>query len=373
MPHSKARGNDIRGQTLVTGCHTARITDLLPMPAGYFRLVLELLGTTASRRQALLEGTGIAPGAAARIGDEVTAGQQLRQIRNANRIGPAGWGLSVGAHFRSETHGYLGHAAVSAPTVGEGLEVVARFTQVRNPCLEAVGERRGREFRLALGPRCELLEEERLPLVEAYFLSVQAILESLLPREPEGGRVEIVGRPSYADRYRDAFHVPVRFGGAEDAFVIPAEWLDRASPLADPEVYEASLRRLEDLAERLSGGRFVGARVAHLLASGGDAGLPLGTVARRLGLSPRTLIRRLAASELSYRELRDAHRCRRARYLLGSTELSMSEIAGRLGYGDASNLGRACHRWFGRSPATARAALREPERGGLGRPAADLE
>jgi AraC-like DNA-binding protein len=67
--------------------------------------------------------------------------------------------------------------------------------------------------------------------------------------------------------------------------------------------------------------------------------------------SKRTLIRRLGEAGTTYRELRDAHRRKLA-----------AEIAYRLGYEDASNFGKACHRWFGRSPGSLRKRLRQRPR-----------
>lgn len=336
-----------------------RITDRLPMQAGYFKLITELVGTTPLRRRALLEGTGIDPDAPESMPAEITAGQQLRQVRNAHRLMPAGWGLAVGARFLAETHGPLGFGAVSAPTLGAALNLVERFTSVRNPNFASVSERRDEEHRLVFRPRFELLEEERLPLVETYFLSVQAIAEAVLARRLDRGRVEIIGRPAHWRLYRDYFHMEVRFEAEQDALTLPIELLARLSPLADREMFEASVRRLEQLEERLSGDGLVAARVVDLLASSSDAGLAMKAVAKRLGVSPRTLFRRLDDSGVSYRELRDAHRRRRAEALLTTTALTMGEIAARLGYEDASNFARACHRWFGCAPGAYRNRLQQ--------------
>ena len=221
------------------------------MPSSYLKLLFNLIGTTPARRQALLEGTGITVETFDRLGDVLTLGQQLRQLRNVNRLMPAGWGLAVGARLQPSTQGALGFGAVSAPTLGAALELVERYAHVRNPSFDAVGHREGERYRLALRARCELLEEERVPLRETSLLSFQAIIESVLSRELDRGHVEIAGRPGHAALYRDYFHVGVRFDAGEDAFVIPVDWLDRRSPLADPEMFESSARKLEELAERL--------------------------------------------------------------------------------------------------------------------------
>lgn len=98
------------------------------------------------------------------------------------------------------------------------------------------------------------------------------------------------------------------------------------------------------------------------MASGGHGGRSLEEVAKRLAVSPRTLIRRLAEAGTTYRELRDAHRRKRASELLSDTSLTAAEVAFRLGYEDASNFGKACQRWFGCSPGALQRRLRERSR-----------
>jgi AraC-like DNA-binding protein len=56
------------------------------------------------------------------------------------------------------------------------------------------------------------------------------------------------------------------------------------------------------------------------------------------------------------------HRRRLAIELLADSSLTAAEIAYRLGYEDASNFGKACHRWFKRSPGALRKQRREKPR-----------
>lgn len=98
------------------------------------------------------------------------------------------------------------------------------------------------------------------------------------------------------------------------------------------------------------------------MASGGQGGRSLDEVAKRLAVSTRTLIRRLREAGTTYRELRDAHRRTLAMELLSDTAFTTAEVAYRLGFEDASNFGKACHRWFGCAPGTLRKQLRERPR-----------
>ena len=348
-------------QSLVIWCQPMdRFADRLPVPASYFELVLRQFGTTGFLRDQLLAGTGVGVEKLSEPGAEITLGQQLQQLRNLNRLLPGGWALSVGASFHASTHGPLGFAAVSAATLGDALDLVARFFQVRHPSHRANGELVGGEYRLALTAQTALLDEERLPIAEIFLLSVQTLIEAILARPFSDGRFELdYPAPAWAHLYPRVFHAEIRFAAPRTALIVPAALLGLHSPLADPMTIAAALPTLEALARRIDGLDFTAARVEQLLTQAGDTSLPLADSAKRIGLSRRSLIRRLHEAGTSYRELRDLHRMRRAETLLRDGTQSMAEIGYRLGYGDTANFSRACRRWFGASPSILRQRLRE--------------
>ena len=328
-----------------------RLTENLPMPAGYFDLTLRQLGTTPQAAAALLDGTGVSPAHLAEPDAEITLGQQLRQLRNASRTFPPGWALGIGRAFQPSTHGPVGVAAVSAPTLGAALDVLQRFCHVRHPSYRARARQQGTEFRLELEECCALLEEERLPLIEMFLLSFQGIVEAVLGRPMTEGCFEIaLPAPSYAGCYRDYFHAEVQFDARATAIVIPAEWRKLRCPFADRAMYAAASTTLIALARRLDGLDYTAARVEQLMTTNGDPGLPLAEAALLLGVSRRTLGRRLQEAGTTYEFLRDSHRRQRAEALLRERSLTATEVASRLGYADPANFARACRRWFGSSP-----------------------
>jgi AraC-like DNA-binding protein len=84
--------------------------------------------------------------------------------------------------------------------------------------------------------------------------------------------------------------------------------------------------------------------------------------ARSLGLSPRSLQRRLAALGTSYERQLDDWRHRSARQALAVGETPIQTIARGLGYADAAHFIRAFHRWERSSPAAWRKARRADPR-----------
>src|ERR1700687_1688154 len=110
-----------------------RALERLPMTMGYFRLVLRRFGNTPARRRALLEGTGVSERQLRDRGAEITLFQQVRQVENVTREFGEGWPLTAPELWHHSSHGALGAAALSAPTLGAGLKVLERYSRGRGP------------------------------------------------------------------------------------------------------------------------------------------------------------------------------------------------------------------------------------------------
>lgn len=87
--------------------------------------------------------------------------------------------------------------------------------------------------------------------------------------------------------------------------------------------------------------------------------IKLAVTARKLGMSPRTLQRRLKFCGLDFEELLDETRRGEALRLIAEEGHTMTEIAFRLGYSDPAHFTRAFRRWTGESPTRFRAVPQE--------------
>ena len=90
-----------------------------------------------------------------------------------------------------------------------------------------------------------------------------------------------------------------------------------------------------------------------------DCSARIEPVARALGCSRQTLYRRLKAEGLTFEQVLDDLRRRRALKLIRDPALAVKEIAYRLGFSDPAAFSRAFKRWTGKSPR----ALREAQAG----------
>lgn len=122
------------------------------------------------------------------------------------------------------------------------------------------------------------------------------------------------------------------------------------------EVFEPALRRrMADAGQSRSTREQVEVALFELLPSGRTE---MKDIAKELGLSPRTLQRRLAAEDTTWLAVLGQTRERLARHYLSNTKMNLAEVSFLLGFEDPNSLFRAFHRWTGTTPEAWRAEAR---------------
>jgi AraC-like DNA-binding protein len=168
---------------------------------------------------------------------------------------------------------------------------------------------------------------------------------------PMAVRMRWAGSAS-SNRFDEFFGCRVMFGNSEDAMVFPSDAM--RLPLLDstPELTEVFESYAAAVIERMtSESAFIEAAREALSQSLLSEGPSEAAVARRLGLSVRTLRRRLAEFQLSFRSLRKEVLRHRAEQLLRGSRLPISEVSYLLGYSEPASFHRAFRRWTGCTPA----------------------
>ncbi|WP_109109097.1 AraC family transcriptional regulator [Azospirillum sp. TSO35-2] len=189
-------------------------------------------------------------------------------------------------------------------------------------------------------------------LTDATFVSIVELGRRgtgarLVPR-----RVEFTRPDDGGGVHRDYFGCPIRFGAGRNALVLDAADLDRPFPGHNPELLDilnpALASALSELEARSSTGEQVKIMLKRILASGRPE---IADVARELGLSERTLQRRITGEGKTFRQLLVEARQDLVRQLLQDPSVEISEVAFLLGYEDANSFYRAFRSWEGTTPA----------------------
>jgi AraC-like DNA-binding protein len=160
------------------------------------------------------------------------------------------------------------------------------------------------------------------------------------------------GAPADAEAVQAAFGVPIRFGQSINRIIFSTPILDRVLPASAQAMAPFLERHLLDLARTgPTANDTVAGQAGFVVASRlGSGSVALGRVAREMGLSPRTLQRRLEQERVTFRDIVRLQRQRVAEGLIVSGRVPCGQVAEMLGYAESTVLSRAFKSWTGATP-----------------------
>ena len=278
--------------------------------------------------------------------------------RMARMIDVTALSVRTGESMRLDEYGALGLAWKAAPTLHGSYSRVERYARLWTSVVEYElrPTDRGTLFILhRSGERrlCLRLSNEAT-LASAVSISRQVSPVPFAPME-----VHLKHPPprtlEFHERY---FGCQVTFGSDLDALLLSPESLAQPNKLGDEGITRFLDSHLEDALREVMDEASIESLAKDVIARSLSEGLPkVADVARTLGLSVRSLHRRLAEDGLSFRTVTEETRKELAEGLLRDGRYSLSEIAFLTGFSEQSAFNRAFKRWIGRTPAQHRKFL----------------
>ncbi len=167
--------------------------------------------------------------------------------------------------------------------------------------------------------------------------------------------------PSDISAHEDYFGCRVFYSTDRDALLVSPEVLEVPNRLGDAGVSDFFDAHLEKELSALSDDSELARRVRIQVSQALSQGVPtMSDVASRLGMSGRTLQRRLADKGHAFQQLVDAARRELAERLLRGSDYSLAEIAFLTGFSEQSAFTRAFKRWSAQTPRSFRLTAHSP-------------
>ena len=171
--------------------------------------------------------------------------------------------------------------------------------------------------------------------------------------------------PAYQAEYTRVFEGAVHFEQPFTGIVFDRALLDLPAPHKDQDMHEAlravAERRLLEITKRTT---FTQRVREYLVQKGGPHRTDMDEAARSVGLSVRSLRRRLSGEGSSYQVVANEALVIVAKHLLMPKQYSIQETAYAMGFADARSFHRAFRRWTGVTPGEYRRSQREdPSKG----------
>ena len=265
-------------------------------------------------------------------------------------------GFHLAQHCDLREIGLLYYVLASSATVMEALRRAVRYAVLVNEgalheCIV------GTHIRLAFRYVGVSRHRDRHQ-PEFWMLLMVRLLRQLTGHRISARRVRLIHARQKTPRELAAFFGrDIKFGASADEISFPATIGNALVISADPYLNKLLVAYHEDaLARRRPAGRgsfraLVENAIVPLLP---HAEVRIGEVARRLGLSQRTLTRRLNAEGLSFSQLLGELRHDLADRYLAEADTSISQVAWLLGYQEVSAFSKAYKRWTGKAPRATR-------------------
>lgn len=240
-------------------------------------------------------------------------------------------------------------AAFYARDYRDGLSRLARFKRLCTPEQLNIVEESGEctiTARWLYATESEPALATDITFASLVELGRRGTSHRLTPR-----RIEFSRTGPKSDAHKTYFGCPIRYGAQRNALILSPADLDRPFPGHNPELLAILTPALAASLGELQASSSINEQVKVVLKRSLASGRPeLCDVARDLGMSERTLQRRITKEGATFRELLAAARREFGRQLLSDPTAEIDEVAYLLGFQDASSFYRAFRAWEGVTP-----------------------
>lgn len=262
----------------------------------------------------------------------------------------------VGVNYDLTALWKVGSAVSASPNVGTALRRLVDYFALLQDCTDIRLERDEETAMLSY----RILDPDIWPRHHDAMFSLGIVAQIIrkgtcgvwenVEFQFEAGQSEVRGDMS------QIVAAPCSFGAETNAMRFPAGFLECK---LDSLFCDAPLRQINDSFVSKRRAKPISERLAEVVFRDLDQfTIDQDRVAREIGMSSRTMRRKLAGEGSSFQQVLDECRMRQAVFEFRTKpHLSIAQIALRLGYSEHSTFTRAFHRWSGVSPQAFRARL----------------
>jgi AraC-like DNA-binding protein len=312
--------------------------------------------------EAVLKGTGLAAEGLADGKAICTVENYLTACSNTLRhCSDPRLPIRVGKSLHLSAYGLYGFALMCSPTVRSGFEFAVRYHGLATPIFEIAWEICDGLFVWSFPDEARLSYSRP----QRSFLIIQQLAQHVThvkdiaraDRQPIHMSVALDPLEPHA-LFEQEFGCPVRFSAERTEITYEMSILDDRPPLTNPVTHAMLRESCEALIGRVPEKSGLAGQVSRIFMESAAPFPTMEAVAAKLAMTPRTLRRRLIEEGTSYSSLLDQVRNDLARHYLEANMFTVDDIAGLLGFSEATNFRASFKRWNGLTPAEFRSGCK---------------
>ncbi|CAE7189947.1 irgA [Symbiodinium microadriaticum] len=290
--------------------------------------------------------------------EQELAASLLMMRREQADVSPAVFGFRYGEEAQLANFGIVGLAAQTAPNLFEGIEIATQFPELLWGTVRVgvhIDEGQTIVSSQFDRPQGIALEDNLIGILEDRILAANVFIWDRYIRDLSDGLCKPslialpMAEPPDWHLVADKVDIAVRFDADEATIVYDVDLRDAPTKNPHPTLHQLYVGQAETLANMLREDLPVKERVMRILWT---ISPPPGRdeVAKKLGLSVRSLSRNLQAEGTSFKELFSDIQLRRAKIMLQDTDMNAATIAFKLGFNDPASFSRSFKAQTGKTP-----------------------
>lgn len=326
------------------------------------RELVHVLEESGISRQAFLKASLLEPARLDADEARLSRSEVYRLCEHAIELtGNPALGLQWGERLDGGAFAPISQLLSHSPTLRDAFEALARFQAVlSDDCGYQLLEHDQRVTVRCLSLAGESPVTQRF-VAEMIVTGLFRLVRSFNP----GAAIERVGfayeAPAYRTEYARVFEGAERFDEAFTGIAFDAALMSTASPRRDEDLHDALRSVVERRVLRMTQRTPYSLRVREVLVQrAAPQQSDMADVARALGISTRSLRRRLSAEGKSFTAILNEACALVAERLLLSGERTIQEAAYEIGFSDTAAFHRAFKRWTGMTPSEFRLGRDRP-------------
>lgn len=268
-------------------------------------------------------------------------------------------GLDYGRYRTGGASSAFGQGFVSAPKIKDMLLFYTRYigTVVDHRSFDATFERQIVTISWDYSPLVSNTDQ----FVDAALVSFLKVLSKATHGRQTYKEFQLRRAKPKAKRvFLEAYPAKLTYSNSVNCIVLSANTLEMQNPFSNDVMFELMSTECERQLQQMRNTKSLVTQLReNILEAISSGGIPIASAARELGLSVRTLQRRLSEEGFTFDGLTEEVRFSLVTSLLEGSKVSLGEIAFATGYSDQSSFSRAVVRKFGCSPTELRDRLRK--------------
>jgi len=310
------------------------------IPAASAKWLVEQLKSQGVDHHRMLSETGLNDSWLKLDDAMITPAQYCQLINNAyDESNNPALGLTISDKTDLNWHGFWGYAIISSSTWKQAMQVIIKFWDLFGALVNLIYQEENDICTIDILPAFPLDNDRLLRYAIEEWLSNASFAYSFTTGKSIVEREIFLAypEPDYSSLYYEVFNCPVYFDCPTSKMTSPVDVINAPILTANPKIAEFCIEQCESILQGLDRSDSLIESIRQLLIPTPGCFPRFDEVAAKLGTSTRTLSRRLSDRNTTYKAIVAEIRSTLAKEYLSKTNLSIDEVANRVGFSETAS------------------------------------